>query len=123
MAGITEAFEELQLRPQITDVFPRYGSTFGGTYLVIAGSGFSLPSQANPWDSQSVFVGAVPCSIVAHYTTAERIVCITGPAPTPFANSLGLRVSARIFAYLGQSAIAYKDNAFTYVRGLDGHAR
>lgn len=84
----------LGLPPQaeISSVYPKLGSTFGGTYLVIEGSGFSFPNEANPWDQQSVFVGNVPCKIVGHYTDSTRIVCVTGSG-TPFTDSQNLPVT------------------------------
>jgi hypothetical protein len=99
--------------PTITSVWPKMGSYFGGTRLVIEGSGFMMPAEANPWDSQSVAVGAIPCRIIDHHTSSTRIVCVTGPWP-PFADSLELTVTVQVFALIGGAQIAQKDHAFQY---------
>jgi len=98
----------------ITSVFPNQGSTQGGTYLVIAGSGFQMPVQANPWDSEAVYVGNILCDIVAHYTTATQIVCITRPASVAYSTSPALDVTVQVFWGLGQVATAIASQAFIY---------
>lgn len=72
---------------QITSVYPDRGSTEGGTFLVISGTGFMMPVEANPWDSQVVYVGSKICNIHAHYTDATRIVCETTPHNVPAEDS------------------------------------
>lgn len=97
----------------ISEVWPKYGSTAGGTYLSIKGSGFAYPQEFNPWDSQRVSVGAVPCKIVPHYTTPTKIVCITGPS-TLFENSGWVDVTVQRFSGLANVKYARAQNAFQY---------
>ena len=54
---------------------------------MISGSGFMMPVEANPWDSQVVYVGSKICNIHAHYTDASRIVCETTPHSVPAEDS------------------------------------
>ncbi|CAE6936123.1 Pkhd1l1, partial [Symbiodinium sp. CCMP2592] len=99
----------------ISDVYPNRGSTEGGTYLVITGSGFMMPTQANPWDSQVVFVGSKICNILAHYTSGTQIVCITTPYDAVAQSSDYLTVSVQIFGGLGLAGYASKTRAFRYL--------
>ncbi|KAJ1637391.1 hypothetical protein T492DRAFT_834465 [Pavlovales sp. CCMP2436] len=74
----------------VVNVFPHRGSTNGGTYLVIEGSGFMQPADVNPWDAQAVFVGAIPCDI-------QR-----------------LPVTVQFFGGLGEAASSTLSDAFYY---------
>jgi len=98
----------------ISSVYPSRGSTQGGTYLVISGSGFQQPVDVNPWDSQVVYVGSKLCKIQAHYTTSSQIVCVTSPASIPFESSGSLTVSVQIFSGLGLASTAQQTGAFRY---------
>ncbi|CAK0863858.1 unnamed protein product, partial [Prorocentrum cordatum] len=81
--------------------------------LVISGSGFLYPTEANPWDEQDVYVGSSPCDIVQHYSGGSQIVCLTR-AYTSFENSDWLTVSVRQFSGLGDAGIVQMDSAFRY---------
>ena len=72
-----------------------------------------MPAEANPWDSQSVAVGAIPCRIIDHHTSSTRIVCVTGPWP-PFADSAALTVTVQVFGLIGGAQIAQMADAFQY---------
>ncbi|CAE7255018.1 Pkhd1l1 [Symbiodinium microadriaticum] len=98
----------------ITTVYPDRGSTEGGTYLVISGSGFMMPTEANPWDSQVVYVGSKICNIMAHYTSSTQIVCMTTPHDVVAESSESLTVSVQIFGGLGLASYASKSSAFQY---------
>ncbi|CAE7477082.1 unnamed protein product [Symbiodinium sp. CCMP2456] len=98
----------------ITTVYPNRGSTEGGTYLVISGSGFMMPTEANPWDSQVVYVGSKICNIMAHYTSSTQIVCMTTPHDVVAESSESLTVSVQIFGGLGLASYASKSSAFQY---------
>ena len=51
------------------------GSTEGGTYLTIWGSGFNLNRQGQ----LNVFIGTTVCPIVKYFSTDSTIVCYTPP--------------------------------------------
>ena len=51
------------------------GSTEGGTYLTIWGSGFHLNKQGQ----LNVFIGTTVCPIVKYFSTDSTIVCYTPP--------------------------------------------
>ncbi|CAL1168986.1 unnamed protein product [Cladocopium goreaui] len=98
----------------IQSIYPNRGSTEGGTFLVISGSGFMMPVEANPWDSQVVFVGTKICNIHAHYTSSNRIVCETTPHDIPAESSESLTVSVQTFGGLGLAGFASTSSAFQY---------
>jgi hypothetical protein len=98
----------------IASVFPRRGSTDGGTFLVIEGSGFALPLEANPWDAQAVFVGAIPCDIKAHWTNSTRIVCVTRASGRQFSTSEYLPVTVQLFGGLGEASSWTLPGGFRY---------
>lgn len=93
------------------------GSIAGGTHLVIHGTGFQMPTDANLWDAQQVLVGQTICDIVTHFTTSSRIVCLTRPLPSPTLLDDGeatMDVSVQMFSGLGQVTQARRSDAFTY---------
>ena len=51
------------------------GSTAGGTYLTIWGSGFKLNKQGQI----NVFVGSSVCPIVGYFSSDSTLVCYTPP--------------------------------------------
>ncbi|CAK0851813.1 unnamed protein product, partial [Prorocentrum cordatum] len=97
----------------LSEVFPSQGSVYGGTYLVISGSGFLYPVDANPWDAQDVYIGTIPCDIIQHYSSGTRIVCTTG-AYTAYEDSAWLTVTVRQFSGLGDAGIVQMSSAFRY---------
>lgn len=65
--------------PRIDWIHPLSGPLEGGTLVAIQGSnlGSSLAEIA-----RTITIGGIPCEPVA-YNTSTRVVCRTGPAPTP----------------------------------------
>eukprot|EP00304_Pavlova_gyrans_P014287 CAMPEP_0206063446 /NCGR_PEP_ID=MMETSP1466-20131121/58232_1 /ASSEMBLY_ACC=CAM_ASM_001126 /TAXON_ID=44452 /ORGANISM="Pavlova gyrans, Strain CCMP608" /LENGTH=457 /DNA_ID=CAMNT_0053438815 /DNA_START=71 /DNA_END=1441 /DNA_ORIENTATION=- len=102
---------------QVSRVYPTRGSTMGGTYIVIEGSGFMMPMEANPWDAQVVFVGAQACDISAHFTGPSRIVCVTRPAAQAFATTGRLPVTVQRYSGIGEVETDTLLNAFTFDAG------
>lgn len=99
---------------KIQSIYPARGSTEGGTFLVISGSGFMMPVEANPWDSQVVYVGSKICNIHAHYTSSTQIVCQTTPHDVVAESSESLTVSVQMFGGLGLAGYVSKSSAFQY---------
>lgn len=97
----------------ITRVFPTRGSTYGGTYVVIDGAGFAMPTDGNPWDAQQIYLGPVPCDPMPHYTHATRIVCITR-GYEPFIDTPTLPLSVVKFSGLGEVHTDTVAAAFEY---------
>ena len=67
---------------RVSSIYPSFGSSRGGTRVVISGSGFQYPTEGwNPWDQINVQMGAYPCNILAHYSNSTNIVCETTSLP------------------------------------------
>ena len=64
--------------PVVTDVFPDFGSSLGGTLLNVSGSGFGASTNAS---NVTVVVNGVLCTVTAVSDTS--IMCITGARPPP----------------------------------------
>ena len=63
-----------QQTPIVASINPPFGSIKGGTQLSINGANFNSSSL---FTQTVVYVGNDQCKIIQHYSTSERLVCIT----------------------------------------------
>lgn len=59
-------------------ISPRGGSVAGGTRVYVGGSEFQTDSYTG---ANLVFIGDIPCDVVAYTVTRFRLECITRPYP------------------------------------------